>query len=265
MASTNYVFSHTGEHVAEQYRWLALAYDPMTLERLAQTGVGPGWRCLEVGAGSGSVAEWLARRVSPTGGVVATDIDPAFVPAVEGLEVVRHDIVCDPLPEAQFDLIHARLVLLHLPQRHAVLERLARALKPGGVLQLDEFDISYGPVLLMPDPGMGELYDTFMEAKRRVMARAGADVAWGRHAAAAMRRAGFVDLDPQPRVELWEAGSPGVRLVANHTRHLREEFIREGLTDGQLADVRALLSHPGFRATSCVIYSVQGRRPGVAA
>ncbi|MFI6457682.1 class I SAM-dependent methyltransferase [Streptosporangium amethystogenes] len=260
-SASRYVFDNHGEHALDQHRCLARAYDPMTTDRLAQAGVAPGWRCLEVGAGGGSVAVWLARRVSPTGSVVATDIKPERIPAVPGLEILRHDIVRDPLPEAEFDLVHARLVLLHLPERLAVLDRLVRALKPGGVLQLDEFDITYGPALLMPDPAVRQLYETFMEAKIRLMTRAGADVAWGRHAAAAMRRAGLVDIDPLPRLELWHSDSPGVHLVAHHTRHLRDQFVQEGMTDRQLADVRVLLADPGFRASSCVIYSVQGRRP----
>ncbi|WP_028647112.1 class I SAM-dependent methyltransferase [Nocardiopsis sp. CNT312] len=256
-----YVFDNHSEHAFDQHRFLADAYDPMTTEHLARTGVGPGWRCLEVGAGGGSVATWLARRVAPGGSVLATDIKPERIARREGLEVARHDIVRDPLPEAAFDLVHARLVLLHLPERIGVLDRLVRALKPGGVLQLDEFDITYGPGLLMPDAGARELYQRFQDAKTRLMVRAGADPEWGAKAAGAMHRAGLAEVDPRPRVELWDAQSPGVHLIAHHTRHLREAFLHEGLTDRDLADVRALLADPSFRACSCVVYSVQGRRP----
>ncbi|WP_433213075.1 class I SAM-dependent methyltransferase [Microtetraspora malaysiensis] len=261
---TRYVFDNHSEHAFDQHRFLARAYDPFTTARLAEAGAGPGWRCLEVGAGGGSVATWLARRVGPDGTVVATDIKPERIPDEPGLEIRRHDIVRDPLPEAEFDLVHARLVLLHLPERVAVLDRLVRALKPGGVLQLDEFDITYGPALLMPDPAARRLYETFLAAKIRLMTRAGADVAWGRNAPAAMRAAGLTGIDPRPRLDLWTADSPGVHLISHHTRHLRDRFVEEGMTDRQLADVRALLADPGFRATSCVMYSVQGRRPGAA-
>lgn len=85
-------------------------------------------------------------------------------------------------------------------------------------------------------------------------------MAWGRNAAEAMRRAGLTDIDPRPHLELWFPESPGVCLMANHTRHLRDGFMDEGMTDRQLADVRALLAHPGFRATSYAIYSVQAHR-----
>jgi SAM-dependent methyltransferase len=258
---TRHVFGDHSEHAREQHRWLSLAYDPMTTARLDEAGVAPGWRCLEVGAGNGSVAVWLAQRVAPTGTVVATDLRPEHIPAADRLEIVRHDVARDPLPDGEFDLVHVRLVLRLLPERLRVLAKLVRALKPGGVLQIDEFDITYGPALLLPDPAARDLYETFMETKTRLMTRMGTDVAWGRKAAAAMRQAGLVDVDPQPRLEQWNAESPGVRVLANHTRHLRDHFVREGMSDRRLADVRALLAHPDFRASSYAIYSVLGRRP----
>jgi hypothetical protein len=113
----------------------------------------------------------------------------------------------------------------------------------------------------MPDAESQKLYEEFQEAKTRLMIRAGADPAWGRNAAEAMRSAGLVDIDPQPRLELWNADSPGVHLIAHHTRHLRDAFVDEGMTDERLAEVRELLADPSFRASSCAIYSVQGRRP----
>jgi SAM-dependent methyltransferase len=258
-----YVFDNDSVHAREQHQCLAQMLDPMTTARLAQTGVADGWHCLEVGAGGGSVARWLARRVTPSGSVLATDIKPGHIPAAAGLEVAQHDVVRDPLPEATFDLIHARLVLLHLSERRAVLDRLIRALRPGGWLQLDEWDITYGPALLMPDARARELYETFLATKARLFDTAGGDVAWGRQVASAMHDAGLVDIDPAPRLELWHAGSAGVRLLIHHTFHLRDQFVKAGMTDQQLAAVRQLLTDPILRVTSPVIYSVQGRRPPI--
>lgn len=255
-----YVFDNDSVHSRDQHRYLAEMLDPITTARLAQTGVTDGWHCLEVGAGGGSVATWLAQQVAPSGRVLATDIKPSHIPARAGLEVAQHDIVRDPLPETAFDLICARLVLRNLPQRRAVLNRLVRALRPGGWLQLDEFDITYGPALLMPDPQARQLYDTFLTAKARLFDTAGTDGAWGQHAAQAMHDAGLVDIDPAPHLQLWQAGSAGVHLLIHHTFRLRDRFITAGMTDQQLADVRTLLTDPTFKAASCAIYSVQGRR-----
>lgn len=243
----------------ERHRLLGEAYDPMTVENLARTGVGPGWRCLEVGAGDGGVAAWLDRRVAPGGRVVATDVRPD--PRAAGPPVTRHDIVRDPLPDGAYDLVHARLVLRLLPERDRVLGRLVRALKPGGVLQLDEFDASAAPALDVPSAAARELYDAFTAAKNRLMARAGVDVAWGRRAVRAMVAAGFTEVAARSRVEVWDAESPGLRLLAHHSRHLRDGLVREGMTPARLEEVRELLADPGFRVRSYTMYSVQGRRP----
>lgn len=260
-----YVFDNDNVHSRDQHRCLSEMLDPMTTTRLARTGVTDGWHCLEVGAGGGGVAVWLAERVAPSGSVLATDIKPVRIPERAGLEVIRHDIVHDPLPEAAFDLILARLVLQHLPERHEVLDRLVRALRPGGWLQVDEFDISYGPALVMPDARARELYENFLAAKARVFEAAGGDGTWGRHVTQAMHDSGLIDIDVVPRLELWHSGSPGVHLLIHHTFHLRDRFIEAGMTDPQLADVRNLLADPTFRASSCAIYSVQGRCPDSAA
>ena len=122
--------------------------DPGTIKVLQQVGVTDGWRCLEVGAGGGSIARWLATVVGRQGLVVATDlttehlqVEPATV------EVRQHDIVRDPLEEATYDLVHARLVLEHLPERGAVLRKLANALRPGGWLVVEDVDyVSAVPV-----------------------------------------------------------------------------------------------------------------------
>ncbi|WP_447008221.1 class I SAM-dependent methyltransferase [Saccharothrix isguenensis] len=253
---TTYVFDRA--HVTEQHRCLAAAYDPVTFARLARIGVKPGWRCLNVGAGGGSVAHWLAARGAT---VVATDGQPDHVSPRPRLTVLRHDVVCDPLPEAEFDLVHVRLVLRHLPERDAVLRKLVAALKPGGWLQVDEFDNSYSPVLLAPDRRAAELYETFLAIKESVFDAFGVDGAWGRKAAGAMVRAGLVDVDPRVVVHPWRAGSPGVRLLAHSTHMLRDNLLAAGMTDGQLAAVREVLADARFMAASPVVYSVHGRRP----
>ncbi|MFI9269717.1 class I SAM-dependent methyltransferase [Kitasatospora sp. NPDC052896] len=260
-AEPEYAFGDLGDAVRDQAASRSAAYDPFTTERLAATGLGAGWHCLEVGAGEGEIARWLAERVAPGGRVLATDLFPERVPAHPNLRTERHDVGHDPLPEAAFDLIHARLVLQHVPNRRAALGRLLTALRPGGWLQIDEFDVSYGPVLTAPDEASARLYEDFLAAKNRAFERAGGRPVWGRECAAELHAAGFTAIDPQPRIVLWSAGHPGLELLVSHTRTLRERLLAEGLTDAQLAGVRAVMRHPGFRAASCVHYSVQARRP----
>ncbi|MFC7342952.1 class I SAM-dependent methyltransferase [Saccharopolyspora griseoalba] len=252
-----YVFSNDNPASAEQHRCLAAAYDPVTTARLAAAGVADGWRCLEVGTGRGSVARWLAERVGPTGEVLATDIRPGEIDGPANLVVVEHDITTDPLPAARFDLILVRLVLQHLPQRERVLGQLVAALRPGGLLQVDELDAGYEPVLTAADPGLCE---KFFAAKRAHMRSHGGDPEWGREAAEAMRAAGLVDVDPHVHVATRRPGSPELGLQLHHIGHLREGLLAAGMTEQELRRVGEVMRAPDFRACSGVLYSVQGRK-----
>jgi 2-polyprenyl-3-methyl-5-hydroxy-6-metoxy-1,4-benzoquinol methylase len=135
--------------------WLSLLeelFDPPTVERLRSVGVAPGWHTLEVGAGRGSIATWLADRVGPEGRAVATDVDVSLLETAKGsgLEVLRHDVLVDDFEADSFDLVHCRAVLVHLSDPDRALERMAGWLKPGGVLIAEEPWIDVAR--LAPDP-----------------------------------------------------------------------------------------------------------------
>lgn len=108
------------------------AFDFPTQNALIEVGVQAGWRCWEAGAGRGSVARWL-HGVGSAGKVVATDLPEQWFDAA-GADIVfrRHDVVRDPAPERDFDLVHARFLLEHVPDPRGVTARLADALRPGG-------------------------------------------------------------------------------------------------------------------------------------
>jgi SAM-dependent methyltransferase len=124
---------------AERIDAAALAYDPMTTRRLRALGAGPGSRCLEVGAGTGTVARWLLEEAGVEE-VVALDRDTSALDALADprLRVVNADVTDESLRPGSFDLVHARFVLMHLPQRRRLLARLAGWLRPGGWLVLGD-------------------------------------------------------------------------------------------------------------------------------
>ena len=129
----------------EGRRRLALlehSLDPSTFRRLEAIGVAPGWRCLDVGAGGGTVCEWLCRRVGPTGRVTAMDLDARFLRALDyaNLDVREENVVDADLPSGTFDLVHTRWTLMHIPERERVLQKFADCLAPGGTLFLEEPD-----------------------------------------------------------------------------------------------------------------------------
>jgi SAM-dependent methyltransferase len=115
-------------------------FDSGTIRRLGDLGVRSGWRCLEVGAGHGSIARWLSDKVGPAGSVVAADIDTRFLTNLAGNVDVRELDIRELELEQNFDLVHCRALLMHLPDPADALARIVTALRPGGVLLAEEGD-----------------------------------------------------------------------------------------------------------------------------
>jgi SAM-dependent methyltransferase len=133
------LFEPEHPHEAERIDAAALVYDPVTTRRLKALGAGPGRRCLEVGAGTGTVARWLLEEAG-VDEVVALDRDTGPLAGLAGprLRVVEADLTDESLRPGGFDLVHARFVLMHLPERRRLISRLAGWLNPGGWLVLGD-------------------------------------------------------------------------------------------------------------------------------
>jgi len=125
----------------QRFSSLESLYDPLTTRHLVATGIGAGWRCWEIGGGSGSIGLWLSERVGPEGHVLMTDIDPRFLTerGRSNLEVRRHD-VGDPPPDTAFDLIHTRWCSFTCHSARPQLRASRPALKPGGWLVVEDYD-----------------------------------------------------------------------------------------------------------------------------
>lgn len=140
----DYVFQNTqDQNERDRLRLIETIFDPASRRRLLLGGLKDGDRCLEVGAGAGSVMRWLAEQVGPSGHVTAVDINTRFLgnpPA--NVQVVAGDIRALPLEPNSFDLVHARYVLVHIPEYKRVLDALWKALKPGGALVIEEPDFT---------------------------------------------------------------------------------------------------------------------------
>src|SRR3954452_7830916 len=132
---------------------LTSLYDARTLELCERLGVSEGWECLDAGAGTGSLALGLLERVTAAGSVTALDADARFLRplAADGLVVLEADLTEAALPVDRYDLVHARLVLEHLPRRDEVLAALAAAVRPGGWLLIEDFDWSTAMVVDPPN------------------------------------------------------------------------------------------------------------------
>jgi SAM-dependent methyltransferase len=258
----NYVFDNAATQTPSRFAALARSFDPGTMQHLTDLGVANGWRCLEVGGGGGSVTIWLCDRVSPDGHVVVTDIDTRFLErlARDNLEVWRHNIVVDPLPQAAFDLVHVRLLLMLLPQREDVLARLIGALKPGGWLLAEEFD----SVSARADRSINAVEApcrTYV-AVHRVMTDRGADLRYGRLLAGRMKAHGLRDTAAEGRMFMCPCGSEGADLLRANMEELHDVLIDCGLiTQMEFDEDLAHLNNPDFMVPSPIMWSVRGRRP----
>jgi len=174
---------------------LAQLFDPVTQRHLSAIGIAPGWRCWEVGAGGPAISAWMASQVGPTGRVLATDLDLTWLGGDQPFDVLRHDVGAEPPPDAGFDLIHARLVLVHVPNREAALAAMVSALRPGGWLLLEDADPGLQPLLCPDEAGPREaLANELRRGFRALMRGRGVDLAFGRTLPRRLREAGLTDV-----------------------------------------------------------------------
>ncbi|MEV1328061.1 methyltransferase domain-containing protein [Micromonospora costi] len=258
---TEYAFDNAAEEAVPQLRALEAFLDPITMRRLAPPVLAPSATCWEIGAGGGSVARGMAWAVGPDGRVLATDIDTSRLVPAANLGVRQHDVRTAP-PGESFDVVHARLVLLHLPERRRVLRTLVDALAPGGWLVVEEFDCT-APlrVLTAPNDDAAKLFGQVTDAMLGILQGHGADLGWAQDVHAEMRDAGLTDVDTVTHSESWTGGSGGASLYATNSRQLQPELIEAGFTAGQLDAFRNLLRDPEFAVMSYHFVSTRGRRP----
>jgi SAM-dependent methyltransferase len=238
--------------------------DPATISCLERIGVGPGWRCLEVGAGAGSIAAWLSRRVGPGGMVVAIDLDARFVRelALENLVVREQDAVTSDLGKDDFDLVHARDVLTHIPERDAVLEKMAAAVRPGGWILIEEQDVSTDAADPAAPEAARQLYSDVMGAIYELLRDRGLDPTYGARVLGRLRGLGFESLAAEGRCQTYSGGSEcGSPHVPAFDR-LREPLIADNrVTAAGFVAFLSLIGDPSFSWREGLTVSTWGRRP----
>jgi SAM-dependent methyltransferase len=150
MSTTEYALARS----PEEYQRLSLqarVWEPATGRLFDQVGLAAGASCLDAGCGPGETMRLMAQRVGPTGRVTGIDVDaPLGAQAIAALQLAGHrqctfvaaDLTADePIPGAPFDLVFARLLLYHLPERVDVLRRLWDAVASGGHLVVQDYDV----------------------------------------------------------------------------------------------------------------------------
>jgi SAM-dependent methyltransferase len=257
---SEYVFDQAWEgeraRLANLERWL----DPGTTRHMDEIGVGPGWKCLEVGGGAGSITRWLSARVGDAGRVVATDLDTRFLDAIGGsnLEVRKHDITADALPENEFDIAHSRLLLEHLPAREDVLKRMISALKPGGWLIIEDLD-NVTHLAVTPN----KTYERVSDAVFGIMTSVGYEPNLGRRLPQLLTEAGLEDVHGEGRIAIGtREGNPGIAMWRLSLTHLRAPAVEAGLaSDADFDEVFELLDDASFAVMPPAVIAAWGRKP----
>lgn len=262
-AEQAYPFDNAAVGQRDRLRALEAVLDRGTFRHLEGRGVRAGWHCLEVGAGAGSVAHWLAERVGPGGSVLATDLDTTPLRDLRhpALEVRVHDLMRDPLPEARFDLVHVRLVLAWLPDAALAVARLVAALKPGGWLVGEDLDF----VSAVPAPDMdadaAALFARVLDAHLDVLTtNTGLNPQHGRRLRSLFEEAKLVDVGAEGTATMWRGGEPGGELWRLTFAQLRDLMLATGTVSAADIDRASELCRQGLSFLSPVAMTVWGRR-----
>ena len=264
-----YRLAARGREAAEDERLdlLEQIFDPGS--RRLRAIVEPGWRCLEVGAGRGSMAVWMAEQVGPGGQVVATDIDVTYLTRLQvpNLEVRRHDILDDPLDAlgpGSFDLVCSRLTLFWLANRQEeAIRRMIECLRPGGWLLDEDGDWgTTGPV----DPSH-PLYAGYHESFQHGgwFASRGYDPFFGRKLAALFEGSGLANISHHATAEVVRGGSPWGRWWADTLDAIRDWGLAGSASESQDDGHRALTAactEPSVWLMTGLLHACRGQRTG---
>ncbi|MFI6336935.1 class I SAM-dependent methyltransferase [Streptomyces sp. NPDC050535] len=250
-------FDNSRPEAPKQLSLLSDILNRETFTVLDGLGAGGGRRCWDIGAGDGSVARWLADRAGSTGQVIASDAKPQHVPQHPGIQVIEHDVTTDPWPEPAFDLIHARLVLMHLAEREEIAVRLAGHLRPGGVLVLTDWycNCAAGMVATPADKHTTEIWQHCHDAVHTLGERTGMDLAWAPRTAGVLRAAGY-DVSTKLFRDTGQGGTPSALLARLHTFMLEPHLrVNAHLTPDDLETIRSNLLDPEFAMTTYLTYT----------
>ncbi|HET6201901.1 MAG TPA: class I SAM-dependent methyltransferase [Planctomycetota bacterium] len=195
---------------AARLRAQARLWDPTAVALFDRLGLRPGWKVLEIGPGQGSLHMELRRRVG--GPVDAVERSPSFAARLEALcardglgpgRIWRADLLEAPLPAGRYDLVFARWVFLFLPKPEAHLRRLVRALRPGGLLAIEDYHRE--TLALIPRPPE---WADLLAADRQFFSSQGGDASIGGRLPDLYRKIGLDVVEVVPTIRVGRPGSP---------------------------------------------------------
>jgi SAM-dependent methyltransferase len=260
MTAVTYGLDQSWYGERDRLRSMSAMFDDTTLAWCERSGLQPGARVLELGAGAGSVAESMAARVGRAGRVVAVDRDTRFLAdKIDRLEIVEIDILREPLPVGPFDLVHARMLLGHLGEPIPALETWIDVLNPGGWLVVEDVDSNGAGE---SDPFSPE-YSAVVMAIQDELARRGFDHRLGLRLPRLLCRAGFVAVEAvSMRVRLRGDEARGVPAWDLLAAQLAPTLLAAGhITSQQYGEFSRITHDPDVWCGVPIMTTARGRRP----
>ncbi len=227
---SDYIFTDS-QHRQELERLQAIEQfcDPASRRIIQTTGITTNWRCLEVGAGAGSIAQGMASVVGAAGQVVAVDLNTRFLNQINlpNLRVLEADIRELPLENASFDLVHARYVLIHIADFQVALSRMLALLKPGGWLVLEEPDFSAARAII-GEATACQSVDRVNQAIWQMFTDRNMDYALGVKLPAILQSHGLQPIRVENDAHLANGGSSMAQVMKLSALQLAEPYIATG-------------------------------------
>ena len=263
MSATDYLLENRKAEAAQRFAALSALFDPGTLRQLDACGMAAGWRCWEVGSGGSALVRVIAARVGGAGHVLATDIDASWTreAGASNVEVRQHDVALDAPPGEGFDLVHARLVLVHVPERERAFRHMVSALKPGGWLVIEDADPALQPLSCIDPYGPEqELANRIRQGFRTLLSGRGADLSFGRKLPRMFRDHGMTEIAAEAYFPIARPECAPLEIAT--IAMIRGDLLDHGIVTGEeierhVENVRAGvldLSQPPM-------ISVRGRKP----
>lgn len=249
---SEYIFEKNAEdRELARLKLVEAAVDPETISLLDRAGIAAGWTCVELGAGAGSIAEWMGRQVGTDGLVLAVDKKTLYLDRSSSppYQVLNGDFLSlDIVPAV--DLLHGRYVLVHNAQAQTMLEKVKSIVKPGGLVLLEEPDFTCAWRL---NPSSDASQHRVNEAICRMFSNAGLDPSYGLHLPERATEAGLTIEEVKATMHLCRGDQPISRLMAESALVLRKEYTCSGPASDEDVDRYVALAHDS--AKWCLYYS----------
>ena len=264
-----YLLGHGAEEeqrLGRQARELA----PESRALLDQIGVQPGDRAIDIGCGPQGILELLSELVGPDGKAVGLERSAPTVElarkfaAERGLanvEVHQGDAKASGLPRASFDVVHARLVLVNVPEPQEVVDEMAALARPGGAVASHEADW-HGCLCDPPSAAWDRLFAVF----HAYSDRNGIDLFVGRKIHRMLRAGGLADIRVNPLLHVCGAEHPRRAIFRDFLRNVRDQILATGLIgevefDERMEELQRDLEDAG-RLVYYQYFQAWGRKPG---